>query len=505
MILDPKVDSGYDLIHNGIIALSKVEANGIRMDVKYMDATIESLTKKISGYNSKVRMSTVGKLWQKRFGLKTNYGSNDQLAAILFTPKAQGGLGYISEVKTDSGKPSTEEDVLIKLNSKFIHNYLKIGKYEKVLADMKGLRRETYGERLHCSYNLHTAKTYRSSAQDPNFQNQQAHNKEMAQLIRDSFIASEGCVLVENDFKGAEVLVGACYHKDPVMMEYIQDETKDMHRDMAMQLFKLTPKDWAKLKEMKAEKAIRQSTKSRFVFAEFYGDWFMHCGELLWEEMERMGLKGPNGNTLKEHLAEKGITELGNVTRDESGGFNSPEEGTFLKHVQEVEHDFWNNRFKVYGAWKKKWFAQYEERGWFDTYTGFHIHGYFQRNQVNNSPVQGSAFHCLLWSLIRLQKELRQKKMKTKIVGQIHDSIIADVPIDEIDEYLAIVKRITAIDIRKEYKWLIIPLVIECEISPIGKSWYHKQEVKYKEDGSFENKDGTFKGTARQLLEFWKK
>ena len=46
----------------------------------------------------------------------------------------------------------------------------------------------------------------------------------------------------------------------------------------------------------------------------------------------------------------------------------SPKAGTFEKHIQEVEYDFWNNRFKVYGKWRKNWYYEYKKRGYFINY-----------------------------------------------------------------------------------------------------------------------------------------
>jgi DNA polymerase-1 len=121
----------------------------------------------------------------------------------------------------------------------------------------------------------------------------------------------------------------------------------------------------------------------------------------------------------------------------------------------------------------------------------------FTRNQVINLPVQGAAFHCLLWSLIQVNRKLREKDMKSRIVGQIHDSIIADVPEEEVTDYLEIVTLVVKL-LRVHYKWLIIPLEIECEISPPGKSWFAKREVKYKGDGQFEH-EGKLWPTKRFL------
>jgi len=115
------------------------------------------------------------------------------------------------------------------------------------------------------------------------------------------------------------------------------------------------------------------------------------------------------------------------------------------------------------------------KQGWFDLLTGFRIAGVYGRNDVINYPVQGVAFHCLLWSLVRLVKWLKKNRMKTVIVGQIHDSIVADVHPDELDDFLAMAKRVMTGDIRKHWGWIIVPLEIEAESSETN--WFDKRKV----------------------------
>ena len=97
------------------------------------------------------------------------------------------------------------------------------------------------------------------------------------------------------------------------------------------------------------------------------------------------------------------------------------------------------------------------------------------KNFCLNAPVQGAAFHCLLWSLIRLQKILRKRGLKALIIGQIHDSLLLDCPAEEIQEVLTLAKRVMTQDIRKFWSWIVVPLEAECMVSPKGESWYAKE------------------------------
>lgn len=458
---------GYQLLHHGAIELARVEANGIRIDVDRLQHTKHDLNRRIRDLRTELEKDDVWKRWRKRFGYKANITSRDQLATIL-----HGELGFEVQERTESGKPSTDEEALQKIDHPFVAPLVRMLKYEKALGTfLKGIEKEVVGDRLHPMFNLHIARTYRSSSDSPNFQNFPVRDKEVSQIIRSHFIPSKGSVLVENDFKGIEVSVAACYHEDPNFISYITTPGKDMHRDMAAQLYCLKPSQ--------VSKEARYGAKNKFVFPQFYGDFYVSCARALWEWIEKGELKGPDGASLFKHLKHHGICERGACDAEQE-----PFEGTFEHHVKEVENDFWNNRFMVYGKWRKDWYRAYLDKGFFDTFTGFRIHGSFSRNSVTNYPIQGSAFHCLLWSLIRVNRTLARYRMKSMVVGQIHDSLIGDVKVGELRDYLEIVEQVTTVDLLDHYKWLVVPLTIEYEICPSNGSWFDKREVRF-EKGVF--------------------
>lgn len=457
----------YQLLHDGVIALSEVESTGMRLNVPYLKKQLAELPTRIRTIRDKLYKLDTWEIWRKRFGSKTNIGSGAQLGVLLYEI-----LKYPVTDYTDNGKPATDIVALEKITDlPFIRGLLRMQKLEKALEVLEGIDRERVGERLHPFFHLHTARTYRSSSSEPNFQNFPVRDPEISRIVRSVFVASEGNLIVENDYKGVEVSVSACYHKDPVFINYIVNPKMDMHRDMAAQLYKLEDHpDW-----MKANgKNHRYGAKNKFVFPEFYGDYYPRCAASLWEWMERAKLQAPGDISLVEHLRKHGIKKKGACDPDER-----PVPGTFEHHVKEVENDFWNRRFMEYGKWKKDWYNAYLENGGFETLTGFKIYGVMDRNAVINYPVQGSAFHCLLWSLIRINKILRKRKMKSRVAGQIHDSIIGDVRVEELDEYLAIIHQVTTIDIREYWDWIIVPLSVEVELAPPTGTWFNKREVKY--------------------------
>ena len=68
--------------------------------------------------------------------------------------------------------------------------------------------------------------------------------------------------------------------------------------------------------------------------------------------------------------------------------------------------------------------------------------------------------------------------MKTKIVGQIHDSIVADVHEDELGEYLKRAKSIMTKRLVKKWTWINVPLGVDAEVTPLNGSWHEKKEMK---------------------------
>lgn len=457
----PYTEAAYKLFHNGVRALSRVEENGVRIDEGYLERTMSEVESKIERLERNLHKSDVVKVWKKVFGQKTNIGSNDQLGTVLFKH-----LGFDPIGLTPNGKPKTDEKSLSAIDHPFVEDFVKIKKLQKALNTyLKGIRREVVNGYLHPFYNLHLVPTFRSSSTDPNFQNMPIRNPEIGVLVRKAFISRPGCCLIEIDYSGIEVRVAACYHKDPTMIEYINDPSKDMHRDMAIECFMLDPDQ--------VTKQIRYCGKNMFVFPQFYGDYYIDCARALWTAISTMGLKTDDGIPLMEHLESKGIYELGDLDPKEK-----PRSGTFEKHIRDVENEFWNERFPVYTMWKRRWTELYQKRGWMLTKTGFICKGFMKRNEIINYPIQGSAFHCLLWSLIQLTlKELRSKKMRTKVVGQIHDSILLDVPEREVDDVLILANKVMTKSLVRNWKWLCVPLDVEAEITPVDGNWAEKSQI----------------------------
>lgn len=478
MTFEPFTYAGYKLLHDGTEELARVESNGIRIDLGLLAKTKVELKENIKRVKSSLEKEEVMAHWRRRYGQKASLTAKDQLRYIVYdvlkTPKTN---------FTEKGTPSVEDLVLQSIDHPFIRLLSEFNKYDKALGTfLKGIEWEIVGDRIHPNFHLDTARTFRSSSSEPNFQNFPVRDKDIARLIRSLFIASEGCVLPENDFKGIEVGMSACYHKDPNFIEYISNPAMDMHRDMAAQCYML--EEFLSAWKWPSAKDIRYGAKNKFVFPEFYGAWYKQCAKDLWEWVQKGKLVTPDGQSLFAHLRGKGITGLGKCHPE-----LDPTPGTFEHHMKNVERDFWDNRFKDYANWKRQWYRDYLDKGFFDLLSGFRVRGIYDRKQVCNYPIQGSAFHCLLWCLVQIGRTLRKYKMKSMLVGQIHDSLLGDTPVGELRNYLEIVEHVVRVLLPQHFPWIEVPLEIEYELSAPQTPWYLKKEFHFK-NGQYKNPGG---------------
>lgn len=449
------------LLHEGTLALSKIESNGFRVDINYLNKTIEDCNRKITAIKNELFKTEVWFAWRKYYGERANIFSRAQLADILFN-KLKIPYPPVKRSKTSTGRIALDEEVLSWIDLDFVKRYIELASLHKTANTfLAGIRKEVCGEYVHPIINLHIPITYRSSSEAPNMQNMPIRDKRAGEMIRRCFIPRDGRHLVEIDFSGIEVRIACCYHKDPVMRSYLLDDAKDMHRDMAAECYTIPITE--------VTKDIRHAGKNLFVFPQFYGAFYLDCAFDLWHYMKKYQLKTASGKKLEDVLKKNKIVCLGEYSSEQE-----PRPGTFIYHIREVERSFWEERFKVYNEWKNKWYDDYKKKGFIKTLTGFVISGLLRKNQVINAPIQGSAFHCLLWSIIEIQKWLDKYKMDSLIVNEIHDSVILDVTDSELDVVVEKCVEIMTKELPKAWKWINVPLLVEVETSQTN--WFEKKK-----------------------------
>lgn len=457
-IYGANITEAMNLFMNGIVSLAKAERVGLRIDTDYCERRYKGLSKKIQRIEQKFFDSNFYKHWKKTFR-KINLNSGDQLGKYLYEKK-----GIVPQIKTKTGKGSTNEEALRLLKIPELDLLLDRSKLLKIRDTyLKAFIREQVKGTLHPFYNLHTVRTYRSSSDKPNFQNIPSRDKEAMTTVRKAIFPRKGHQILEIDYKAIEVAIAECYHKDPTMEDYIVNDG-DMHGDMASQIFFIKKFD----KHLKEHAHLRKCTKNSFVFPQFYGDYYgnnaIHmCGNWLnlpqsnWKR--GMGIEF-NGKHISDHLIKNGINS-----------FND-----FVEHIKKIEKHFWTKRFPVYAQWKEDHYDAYLKNGYITLKTGFTCSMIMSKNDAINYPVQGAAFHCLLWTLNEITNYLEKNNFDTKVVGQIHDAIVLDVCPEELFEVYNIVQKIGTTKLKQTFKWINVPLQIEAELSPVDGSWAEKEE-----------------------------
>jgi len=364
-------------------------------------------------------------------------------------------LGYPIKKKTKTGA-SVDVEAMKGLNSPFADQILKMRKLEKIAGTyLDGFLREETNGKIHPFFNLNRVVSFRSSSAGPNFQNIPKRDEEAKKITREGLIPSKGCVISETDFSGAEVNTSCAYHRDKNFINYQLNPSTDMHRDCAKDIWFLK-EIWDKI-EPTIAKNIRQDIKGGWTFAQFYGSYYGACAQLLWESRKTFIFEG---TTLEDHLKSKGITRLGTVSK----GVATPK--SFMEHIQKFEKKFWTVMFPEYAKWKIEMVQQYIKKGYVETYLGFRFKGYMNDREACNYPIQGTSFHLMLYTLYKLQNEIDRRGMETKLIGQIHDSIIADIPKDEVPLYLNLVSDIIA-GLNTEFSWLVTPMECDSELSDL--------------------------------------
>jgi len=427
-----------NLFMEGEEALTKAEYNGIYYDTEQAEKLKKSLDKRLIFLENEVMQSEVLKKWDKEKPFRIS-NTND-LSHLIFDI-----LGYKPHKVTEiTGRPKSDKEEMKFYNIPIVEDVMNWRRWYKVSNTyLTGFNKECIDSVIHPFFNLYGVKTYRSSSQNPNLQNIPKRDTEVSTMLRKLLFPRKGHKIGEYDYNAMEVAIIACSNKDPNLIKYIT-EGGDMHKDIASLLFLKDPKEITK-KE-------RYLAKNGFVFPTFYGSYYKHTGEKIWESLEP---------ETKKHLKDEGIYNM----------------NAFINHVHDVEDNFWFERFPVAYEYKEKVIADYEKKGYVEMFTGFRCYAPMSRNQVLNSPIQGAAFHCLLYTFINVTNELEKNKMDTRLIGEIHDAIIPDINPDEEKQFDNIIWYYGTQKIREDWDWIIVPLKIEKSISNVDESWAKVSEV----------------------------
>lgn len=464
MGLKPPTKAAIDLLMKGAICFSRMSATGVHIDTAYLDKAITDVTKQVAEMEHDIRNHKIIDLWKKHYGKDMKLNSRTQLGNLIFNVLGHKRNPFLEKKNNEVAFKHVKEPFVGPDGP-----YFGIAKLKKALSkELIGLRREVTDGYVHPSFGL-LAESYRSSCNTPNMQNVARRNKKIAEIVRSAIIPRKGHVLLEADYSAQEVRVAACYCKDPKLIEYVTGGG-DQHYDAAKDIYMLTDEEIGGIGKGQPGRDVRDIAKNKYVFPQNYGSYYLKCTPDLWDMIAEVNLRTAQGVPMYEHLRSKSIKRMGACDSEKD-----PVRGTFEYHIKEVEKVYWE-RLAVYDQWRTDWWQLYQNQGGINTLTGFCMAGKFRRNQILCDPIQGSAFHCLLWSLIEMQEYMIRKKMSSKLILQVHDSALFDAHKREVDDIREVFERIAVKKVAEHYKWLCVPLNVEFEVAE--RNWYSKVSIK---------------------------
>jgi len=446
----PHLKEACEFFMESIDSMSAMQDEGLLIDTDYYDKIEIELEDTIRGLEKSIQAHDDVVAYRKKYKREFKMNSTPDLQHLLFDQ-----LGYDSLSETAGGAKAVDAALLKEINTPLTKYLLDLRKYTKLkdtyLAQFK--REVTDGKMIHPFFLLSTVTSYRSSCMNPNWQNIPKRDKESKMLIRTGIVPSKGNMIGEIDFSGMEVSMSATYHKDPTFINYLLDDNADMHRDNGCDIWQIPQS------EMTGD--IRTEIKGGWTFPQFYGDWYQSCGQALWKSSLHLPLA--SGILLKDHLHDIGIKR----------------EEDFLEHCKTAEQIMWEERFPVYTQWKKDINDLYIREGYVETHLGFRFTGLMDRKQTANFPVQGTAFHLLLWCLNLLRAEKKNYGWKSRFIGQVHDSVIIDFVPEEVAEIVSVFKHHVSVTLPKTFPWAAVaPFRIDVELSKINGTFAELYEYK---------------------------
>lgn len=466
----------YKFFQESTLALGDTLTDGgLVYDVPYFEQQRETLSKDIVTLKKGILSTPPAKNWKKRLGTDINPGSDDQVRKLLFQQYQLKPLGY-----TESGdKESVTHATLQSYSSHpevgvFCRKTLEYNKKTKLLNTyIEGYRREAIPHPdlpadlkvVYPFIGVTIPRSYRSSSRSPNLQNVPIRDLYSKEAVRKGLLPWPGQQFLAADYGSHEFVIAACYSRDQVMIKYIKDGG-DPHGDQALRLF-LLRKD-------QLTKDLRQITKGGWVFAMQYGSsaaWedyqgqIRGCAPFLWEESQPLTLE--DGTPLHTHLFNQGIKNFAD----------------FIVHCREEENIYWR-KFAGLKAWHQEWLERYERDGMVPMLHGFRRQGLLTRNEIYNSSIQGTGYHFIQESYNELNKIRKEEGWQSRLIGEIHDEIVASVQPDELDYLTSLFLWVMRDLMQERYSsFLVVPLKVEFKATEIDHPWFFQKDFDYQNSG----------------------
>ena len=388
--------------------LFAIERTGVLIDAPMLNRQSHELGQKLL------------ELEQKAFeiaGQPFNLGSPKQLQEILF-----GKLGIKPLKKTPSGAPSTDEDVLQELAldyplPKVLLEYRGLAKLKSTYTDKLPKMINPHTGRVHTNYNQAVAITGRLASSDPNLQNIPVRTAE-GRRIREAFVAPESSVIVSADYSQIELRIMAHLSKDEGLLNAFA-AGEDIHRATAAEIFGV---------EREAVSSEQRRYAKVINFGLIYGMSAFGLAQNL--NIERQAAQ----NYIDRYFARyPGVRTYMNETRA-------------IAHEKGYVETLFGRRL---------WVPE------INSPNGMRRQG--AERAAINAPMQGTAADLIKLAMIAVQGWLEKEKLQTKLIMQVHDELVLEVPESElslIQEQLPLLMQGVAM--------LDVPLLAEVGV---GKNW----------------------------------
>jgi DNA polymerase-1 len=407
---DMNQDLFYGLEMKLLPVLMDMEYNGIKVD----SAFFRDMSRRFSE-----QLMEIERAIYDEAGMEFNINSPQQLGYVLFEK-----LQLPVQKKTVKTKSySTDVTVLTKLSSlphkipRLLLRYRTLSKLKSTYLDALVNMVDPATGRIHTSFNQTVAATGRLSSSNPNLQNIPVRGEE-GREIRKGFVAGEGHYLLSSDYSQVELRVFAHYSGDPAFMEAFKGD-EDIHARTASEI--LGVKRGAVTPDMRRiAKAIN--------FGIIYGMGSRKLSDEL----------GIDHKTARNYI------------------------------------DTYYERYRGVAKYREETVAGARERGYVTTL--FNRRRYLpdinHKNRIIraeaermaiNTPIQGTAADLIKMAMIRISERLKRQSLRTKILLQVHDELVFEVPEDEIDVVPPMVKE----EMEGVYR-LDVPLKVDIKT---GKNW----------------------------------
>ncbi len=411
-----KLTNIYEIFEKPLIKiLALMEINGIKLDVNFLKTISIKFEKKI-----KLLEKDIYKISKKEFKI----GSTKQLGEIMYNE-----LKISSLKKTKKGSFATSANVLEDLAfkghalPKLVLEWRQITKLKNTYSDSLQEHINHKTKRVHTSFLLAATTTGRLASSDPNLQNIPIKSEE-GKEIRKAFISEKGFTLLSADYNQIEMRILADL-ADVKELKKAFKNNDDIHTLTASQVFNIDAR--------KVDKDTRRKAKA-INFGIIYG------------------------------ISQYGLAKQIDVSNNEAEDFLN---SYFLKFPEIKDYMASTIKFCRKTGYVNNIFGRRTHLNGIND-KNYNIRN-FQERAAINAPIQGSASEIMRLAMIRLNKELNNlKDSKSKILLQIHDELLFEIPNNDIKNISRIIKQEMTSVTNSDFHSFSTPLTVEINI---GENW----------------------------------